>query len=194
MRQFVVVLLLTFTFFQFCSSVFASDIDIGSSKIYPASPFYFLKTVRENIEMHLAQTPRVKMIRQLEFATRRLREVSSLVSAKREDLISATLERYWFHIHSLPDKNPEHLDIAARVKEDLGVDLQFLQRIYPQLSTPTAKMFVRSTINKILQRDDVTGDSRKLGCSFLVNEASSSALNEVERAILTERAQKCLKI
>ena len=118
MRIYILPVLITLLIItSFCSSVYAVDLesslsasmsaeilptgnDIGISKITPASFFYFLKTIRENLEMKMALTPHVKQIRLLEFATRRLREAKSLIGIK-EDLISPTLERYWFHINSL---------------------------------------------------------------------------------------------
>ncbi len=171
--------------------VMASDVDFGSSRIHPASPLYFLKTIREKIELGLAQTPRVKMIRQLEFATRRLRETNSLISVGREDLVGETLIRYWSHIDSLPDKDLEDADLAQRIAENLKIDLQFLERSYPNLQDSRAQLAFRSLVNKIVQRRDVPKDARAGGCSFLATEASSSALNTTERAVLAQRADKC---
>lgn len=173
--------------------VLASDVDFGASQINPASPLYFLKTIREAIEMHLAQTGPVKTIRQLEFSTRRLREVNSLILVDRQDLIEATLIRYWSHVQNLPERETDK-DLAERIKENLKIDLQFLNRIYGQLSNPRAQIAVRSTINKLVQRKDLENDARSMGCSFLTKVASSSALTEAERAIYSERAQNCASL
>ncbi len=179
--------------------VFASE-DIGSSKISPASSFYFLKTIRENIEMKFAGTQRVKLIRQLEFATRRLREVKSLVGNKSEDLIVPTMERYWYHIQSLPDKNLQDQDFSTRITENLAIHLETLERVYNQLlnehsssSSKRAKMAIRATINRLVGRADLPRNARLPACIFLTKEASSSALNETERQILKERAGNCFK-
>lgn len=172
------------------SPAFATE-DIGSSRIYPASPFYFLKTIRENIELKFAATPRVKLIRQLEFATRRLREVKSLVGNKSEDLIVPTMERYWYHVQSLPDKDLKDKELVARIKESLSIHLQVLQTVYSQLSNPRAKMAIRATINRLVGRADLPHSARLQACIFLTKEASSSALNETEKAVFLERALKC---
>ncbi len=71
-----------------CNNVFAIENDIGFSKITPDSPIYFLKALRENFELKLALTPHVKLVRQLEFATRRLREAKTLVW-QNQDLIGS---------------------------------------------------------------------------------------------------------
>lgn len=166
--------------------------DIGVSKITPASPFYFLKTIRENLEMKLALTPHVKLIRQLEFATRRLRETKSLVG-KSEDLIQPTLERYWSYINSLPDKDLKDEEVVLRIKESLTVHLEVLQNIYNKLTNPKAKLAVRSIINRITKRSDLPIFAKIPACHFLQKQATSSAIVESERAILLERAQNCFK-
>lgn len=166
--------------------------DIGVSKITPSSPIYFLKTIREVIEMKLALTPHVKLIRQLEFATRRLRETKSLVGG-REDLIQPTLERYWFHIHSLPDKDLKDTEVAVRIKETLTVHLEVLEQIYDKITSKSAKMSIRTAVNRIVQRMDVPLFAKFPACTFLRKEATSSALTEPERQILLERANNCFQ-
>ena len=173
-----------------CSSVYALENDIGYSKIHPASPLYFLKTIRENLEMKLAMTPRVKLLRQLEFATRRLREARTLVTENVE-LIPITLERYSFLINNLPDKNLEDQEILTRTKESLAVHLETLEKMYSQISSPRAKMAIRASINRIVQRADIPQYAKLPACNFLSKEASSSALNDTERFVLIKRAQRC---
>ena len=144
--------------------------------------------------MSLALTPRVKLIRQLEFSTRRLREVKALISSNRQDLIEPTLERYWFHISKLPDKDVKDEELLARIKESLVVHLQTMAIIYPELSTPNAKMAVRSTLNRLMGRVDIPIFARIPVCDFFENVASSSALNRTEQIILKMRAENCLKV
>ena len=169
--------------------------DIGVSKITPASFFYFLKTVREGIELKLAFTPHVKLIRQLEFATRRLREVKSLIPTNHQDLIQSTLERYWFHMSFLPQKDLNDLEVATRIKESLVVHLEVLQQIYPSVSNKSAKMAIRTAINRIVQRADLPKLDRIAACNFLVKVASSSSmLNDSEQVILENRAENCFQL
>lgn len=168
--------------FFFSNPVFAQENDIGVSRITPDSIFYFLKTVREDIEMRLALTPHVKLVRQLEFATRRLRETKGLV-ASHEDLIAPTLERYWFHLSRLPV-----VDSAI-----LTTHLKVLQNLYERLTNTQAKLSVRSTVNKISKRLDLPTFAKIPVCLFLQKEATSSALTQSEKAILLERAGDCFK-
>ena len=77
MRISFVLVLTALILFSICGVVLASDNDIGYSKLDPSSPVYFLKVIRENIEMKTAVTQRVKWLRSLEFTTRRLREARS---------------------------------------------------------------------------------------------------------------------
>lgn len=181
-----IVLALTLFWMVFlgsCNTLYATE-DIGESRISPASPIYFLKTIRESIELKFAATPRVKMIRELEFATRRLREVKSLIPTDHQDLIEPTLERYWYHLQNLPEK----LEL-----ETLAIHLETLERVYNQVSNTRAKMAMRAAINRLVNRADLPRSAKLPACTFLINEASSSSLTEVEKAILLERAQKCFK-
>ena len=167
--------------------------DIGVSKITPASYFYFLKTVREGIEIKLAFTPHVKLIRQLEFATRRLREVKSLIPTPHQDLIQPTLERYSAYLNSLPQKDLQDEEVATRIKESLIVHLEVLEQIYPKITNKSAKMAIRAAINRIALRADVPILGRLPVCNFLQKEATSLNLIEVEKEILLERAHTCFK-
>lgn len=157
--------------------------DIGSSRISPASPFYFLKTIKENFELKFSATPRVTQIRQLEFATRRLREVKSLIGPGSEALIEPTLERYWYHLQQVTEQ--------SKARDTLSVHLETLQGFYRQIINLRAKMAVRAAINRIIQRVDVPAGAKATACNFLAQEASSSALTRVEKAVLLDRTQKC---
>lgn len=198
---FVLCLLLTLIFSY--SNLFAEEAsgsaqmaptgnDIGVSRIAPDSALYFLKTIRENLEMSLAVTPRVKLIRQLEFATRRLREVKSLIPTTHQDLIQPTMERYYSYINSLPQKDLGDEEISTRIKESLTVHLEVLEQIYDQITNKAARMSIRAAINRIVQRVDVTPSGRIRACRFLQQEATSSALMEVEREILLQRVKICI--
>ncbi len=169
------------------------DGDIGYSKIHPASPFYFLKAVRENIELGLAGTPRTKMLRTLEFAIRRLRETRTLLTIN-QDLIPPTLEKYTALINSLTDKHQTDDEFAIILKNNLVIHLKFLEEIYNQTLDIKAKMFIRSTMNRLIQRADTPNYARIPICILFSKEATSASLNQTEQIVLLERAQKCLKI
>lgn len=174
------------------SSVLAQEDNIGTSLIDPSSPFYFLKTIRESLELKFALTPHTILLRRLEFATRRLRETKTLVS-KNEDLIPSTLERYNSQLATLSDKDLNDQEVAMRVKESLAVHLNVLQKIYSQVSSLRAKMFIMSALNRIILRADIPNYSKLPLCNFFTKEASSSGLNDVEKVVLFERADRCKK-
>lgn len=170
--------------------VYAIENDIGYSRIHPASPFYFLKTIREDLELNLAQTYHVKELRQLEFATRRLRETRTLVPIN-QDLIQPTLERYNAHLKTLYDQNLIDSEILTRIKDSLSIHLAVLQQIYPEVSNPRAKMAIRSAMNRIIQIADVPNFAKLSVCNYFNKEASSSSLNQTEKFVIKERTQKC---
>lgn len=164
--------------------------DIGYSRITPASPVYFLKGVRESLELRFAGTPRVKMIRKLEFATRRLREAKTLILQDAQ-LIQPTLERYMAELNSLPREHQENSELGLMIKEVLTAHLPVLEQMYSQTSNSKAKIAIRSVMNRIIQRADVSSSAREPVCKLFSKEASSIALNEVEKMVLAERARKC---
>lgn len=170
--------------------VSAQQYDIGYSRISPASSFYSLKVVREYIELKLALTSRVKMLREMEFAIRRLREVSTLVKIN-QDLIQPTLESYYASLKTLPESNLDNTEIAAMIRNNLVIHLQVLRHIYDLVSNLKAKMAIRTAMNRIIQRQDVPSFAKMPVCNFFIKEASSSALNQTEQVVLLERANKC---
>lgn len=164
--------------------------EIGYSRIHPASPLYFLKAVRENLELKLAGTERIKRLRVLEFAIRRLRETRTLITSN-QDLIQPTLERYIAHLSNLTDKPLKNDEFGVIVKNNLVVHLKVLQQVYDQSSSLKANMAIRSAMNRIIQRADVPAFAKLSVCNFFNQEASSSILNQTEKFVLKERAQKC---
>ncbi len=173
-----------------CHSAYALE-DIGQSRLHPASPFYFLKTIRENLELKFAGTRKVVYIRRLEFATRRLREVKSLIKLGNFELIIPTLENYASQLSALPDQGMQEKEVLQVIENNLANHLEVLQQIYYQIENPKAKMAIRSAVNRIIQREDLPASARESVCNFLQKEASASGLNSTETAVLLERARKC---
>lgn len=193
MRISIVLSLLILLVFSSCGTAFAYEGDIGYSKIHPASFFYFLKTVRENLELQFAQTTRVKNLRILEFATRRLREVGTLVNINQE-LIPPTLEKYAALLDRLTDKHQKNDEFATVLQNSLSVHLEVLNKLYQNSSNLRAKMAIRSAMNRVIQRADVPNSAKTPICNLFIKEASSSSLNQTEKAVLSERGEKCLKV
>ncbi len=187
MRITIILAFSAILLFSTCNTIFARNIDdIGQSSIAPDSPFYFLKAIREALETKLAITDQVKEYRQIEFATRRLREIKTLISDNHQELIQASVERYWFYIDKLPD--------SSNVIQAITLHLRIFEEIYKDLENPKAKMAIRLIINKLSKKAEIPVAVRIGACKFLAKEASSSALNQVEKAILSERADKCFKL
>ena len=213
MRISILLATLSFTLavlFSSCNSAYAQADNIGQSQISPASPLYFLKAVREILELKFAVTINVKVIRQLEFATRRLREVKSLSLTSHQDLIEPTLEQYWSNLkHPIDIVTIREESLDDKVSTGLIIGMDFLQRVYDQVSNPRARMSIRSTIHKLSELDQQLIDelnkssrsrfsqkvleSKLSACNFLAKVASSSALGQVEKAVFQERSQKCFK-
>ncbi len=214
MKKIILLLFLIFVFLYpipyTLYPVHAQASDLGQSQITPASPLYFLKSVREILELKFAGTARVKSIRELEFATRRIREVNSLVNTSRQDLIEPTLYQYLFHMGEFVGQaNLKDPDFAAEASNTVSWQMTDLQTVYSRATNKRALMSIRATINnlsklelKLTERLNLEGRalpaqeisvSRLSACNFLSKEASSSALNEVEKEVFAKRANDCLK-
>ena len=142
------------------------------------------------MELKFAFTPRVKGLRQLEFATRRLREARTIIQTN-PDLIPPTLEKYSYHLNILFDKNFKNEEVLAQVNKDLITHLEVLQQIYNESSDIRAKMAIRSTINRIIIRANISYKDKLPVCTFFAKEASAAALNQTEKFVIQDRAQRC---
>lgn len=208
MINIIVITIIIFIISIFVTPAFADEPNLGYSRITPASPLYFLKSVREILELKFAGTAHIRVYRQLEFATRRIREVKSLAQTSGEDLIEPILIRY---LSDLQDLNSvltlSNEDIASRMTATVILHMEALQAVYRQVSHPRARMSIRTTIFRLSEWEQDFADklykltkpylaekvilSKVSACNFLSKEASSSALNEVEKVVFLERAQKC---
>lgn len=172
--------------------VFASEIDdIGFSKIHPASPFYFLKTIREDLELKFAQTTQPKRLKEAEIAFRRIREAKTLINID-QNLIPPTLERYLIYLNDLANESQGKSEISLKIKDDLSIHLKILQQMYAQVSNLRAKMTIRSVMSRIVNKANLSINAKLPVCNFFLKESSSSALNQTEQAVYKDRAQNCL--
>lgn len=178
--------------FLSCSgNVFALEENVGVAQIDSSSPIYFLKTIREGIELKFATTTKTKLIRQLEFATRRLREAKSLAGGKNEELIQAAMERYWSSLTQVLSYEAKDEELTILSSHVSAIHLKELMALYSKLSNTKAKLGVRSIIHRLLQDSEIKGGLKDSGCNFLLSESSSSALTQSEQVIYKERALKC---
>ncbi|MDP3758398.1 MAG: hypothetical protein Q8Q86_01655, partial [Candidatus Daviesbacteria bacterium] len=122
--------------------------------------------------------------------TIRLREVNTLLSL-RPDLVHPTLERYMGELNRLPDKHQVNDEVGFKIIEAIDTHLKVLRQIYPETASPKVKMALRSVMNRLIQRADAQSSAKLPVCALFSREASSSALNEVEKGVLTDRANKC---
>lgn len=210
---FISTALLGFIFLGFCQNALAKEITpiateeaklsyLGKSLIHPAQPLYFLKRIREILELKFAPTSEIQAIRYLEFSQRRIREVRSLKEAGRPDLIPPALEHYLFNLQKATALTDFKNEAKVRQLEDaVSLHLKVLGGI-SQRSVRTT-IFKLSEWNRDFQarltpeiRDALYDDLSKLQgkiCDFLIKEASNSGLNEVEIAVYQERAEACLR-
>lgn len=183
----------------------AKQVYLGKSLIHPAHPLYFLKKVREILELKFAPSQEIQAIRYLEFAQRRIREARSLKEAKRADLLAPTLEHYIFNLHKALDLTDLKNEAKVRqLTEIVSIHVRILDHLYPQTEDQAAQRSIRTTLFKLTQwnqkfqerlspefKQFTSNETQSLICDFLAKEAQNSSLNEVEREVLKERADRC---
>lgn len=185
-------------------------LEVGDALISPASSLYFLKALRERIELLFSNSPEVKAHRQLEFSVRRLREVKSLIKEDRQDLIESTLERYKDEVKQLSPLSARNEGLRVTLGESVARHLFVLQTLYLQINDKDAKRAVRATIEELIdfnkklfsemedqsfkeQLWEKTALREEAACQFLAGEVNSADLNEPERQILKEYVTNCQK-
>lgn len=183
-------------------------LDVGKSLIAPNSPLYFLKNLRERLEIKTASDEKVKATRELEFSIRRIREVKSLIKSGKEDLIPATLEKYKEHL-----KNSRSwlrtVGAGPMLEAGNGVarHLFVLQSLYLETTTKEAKRGLLGaskeafSYNKKLVEELSVGEQQALikqialrqasFCQFLERLADDTLWNQTERAVLKEEVISC---
>ena len=185
----------------------AGAVELGSSLIYPGSPLYFLKAIREKIELLTSSSAEAKMQRELEFAQRRLREVNAMVKSKKQDLIDETLERYKDHLAKASEIALNNDELNFKIGEASSRHLDVLQRVYDQVGNPRAKQAILAAIERIqeqnktlLQKLNLESQQKlirtsalrqALACKLLIREATSSGLTDTEKVALQEEVKKC---
>lgn len=183
-------------------------VDVGEALIPPNSPLYFLKILREKIELALTFSQEGKVVRQLEFAQRRLREVNKLIKNKKQDLIGETMAKYRDHINqALAAASSD--DLKVKVGEAISRHLDVLQRVYDGVGNETAKAAIRGNIERaaehnrtLLAKLDTVKQKllikktvlrQALACKFLGRESTASGISDNEKKTLRAKFADCQK-
>ena len=211
MRISIVLALSAVFVFSFCDTAIAKGSEIGQSLINPASPMYFLKSVEEILEVKFVTNNKDQGLKQIDLAKRRLEEVKSLIMIDRGDLVSPTLEKYWSSLSKFLNYTTFIDDrLKYEVLDQVGKHIILLEDSYYRTDNQKARISIRAVLSKVpswnlqfieklnnFQKTQLSAkikSNQNLICDFLSKEASSSALNQTERAVLLERGQKCFKI
>lgn len=183
-------------------------LDVGRSLISPNSPLYFLKNLREKLEIKTSPDEKTKAIRELEFSIRRIREVKSLIKSGKEDLVPATLEKYKEHLkNSKSWLRTVGADSMVEAGSGVARHLYVLKSLYLEATTKEAKRALMGAskaaydYNNKLMEDLSVGEQQALiknialrqaaFCQFLAALSDDSLWNQTELAVLKEELAKC---
>ncbi len=184
-------------------------LEVGDSLVSPSSPLFFLKALREKVELYFAPNHLVSAQRELEFAVRRLREVKTLIEEDRQDLIEVTLQKYRNHL----DKVNKVGGGTEGLRVDLGTSaarhMYVLQSLYYNTNDETAQRAIRTSIERILEYNWLLLENPELteeeydqlvqkvalrqlaGCQFLNEESKNTSMNQAEQQALQEYVKDC---
>jgi hypothetical protein len=192
------------------------SVEIGQAIIPPNSPIYFLKMIRENLELKFSKpnSDTEKVIQYMEFAQRRLREVKTLIVKNHQDLIEPTVQKYRNNLEIAGRVSPDNSIVMSELSAIRARHLDVLMRLYDETGDPNGKRLMRATIidisednasvlDKLKGREPLEERVQELepqikirqlpACQFMVREASSSALNQTEQFVMHQKAVDCLK-
>ncbi len=167
-----------------------------------SSPFYFLKTVKEDLSLVLNTSKSSKLKLQSELSFTRLNEANTL-SKDKESNIPKTISRFEKHVEGMVSLKNEDLSKTA---QNLATHLGMLQRLYAKTEDPKAKESIMRAMdneNNHIQNLLATtspenrADIEKLvlfrqteALRFLKKESTSSSLPKDYSQSLRERFEK----
>lgn len=85
----------------------AAEQEIYTPRLLPDSPFYFLKSWKEKIELFLAQTPEAQAEKYAELATRRVAEAKVMVKKKKFQFVERLMVQHQRHLEKAQEKIEE---------------------------------------------------------------------------------------
>ncbi len=175
-------------------------INVGESRISPASPLYFIKYLRENFEMFLTGSNNALLYRQLEFGRRRLREIQTLIKEKRLDLVDRNLDRYRSSMKSVDELASKVPQEQLQVATTLSQYQDSLRHLYGEIADLPIKQKILLQVDRDRQFDsrllnnlnvsprpqilDYLNLRQEVICKFLEKEASATGMSGKIRGCL----------
>lgn len=102
----------------------AGEAGIYTPKLLPDSPFYFLKKIKEKIELFLTQSPEEKSEKYTELATRRIAEVKIMINKNKFQLVEKLVKQHQEHLDKAEEEIKEAKEKGRDVERILGIVAQ----------------------------------------------------------------------
>ena len=161
---------------------------IYTPRLLPDSPFYFLKRIKERIELFLAQAPEAKAEKYAELATRRIAEAKVMIKRNKNQFVVKLMEKHQEHLDKAEKKIEEAREkgkdverVLAIVAEATSIHQKVLADVYEKVPEQ-AKEAIEHAM-EVSSR----GQERAL-------EAISKEKREQLRQHFEERLEECLCI
>ncbi len=132
----------------------AAAVPIYHPRLLPTSPFYFLKQLKENVELIFAFSPEKKLEKRLEFATRRLAEANA-VAKKHPQLAQKFMDRYQKQLQKVEDKAAAlpaagQMQALERINRAMARHAQVWRRLEDKLP-PQAQKHVEKALQRSIR-------------------------------------------
>lgn len=99
----------------------SAEEEIYTPKLLPDSPFYFLKRIKEGIELFLAQAPEAKAEKYAELATRRIAEAKVMIKRNKNQFVVKLMEKHQEHLDKAEKKIEEAKEKGKDVERVLAI-------------------------------------------------------------------------
>ena len=169
-------------FLSFSSPVLAEDFS-------PASNFYFLRTLWENIQYQFLFSLDQIFTYHYNLAQKKIKDSEDLIKKEKYDLVPVIFEEYKGQYKLMMESSKDKTNLQAKIIDLSSTHINQLINLYGQTAEMSSKRAIRSALF-YLQKLNPDTDNLKLTCDFLEGDKKNTIWNEVERAILEEKYEK----
>ncbi|MBL7078122.1 hypothetical protein ISS42_00495 [Candidatus Shapirobacteria bacterium] len=157
-------------------------------RLLPTSPFYFLKGIKENFELILANTPEKKVAKRMEIANRRLVELKAVVEEKPE-LAEKLAGRYEQQLELLgqeveqvaEDKREEFAEHLSEVTlKHQSILLDVYQKV-PEQGKKGIENAIEKSINGYQRAIESVSEEKQVQIKEKVLERKMEVIQKMER-------------
>jgi hypothetical protein len=151
MKKIVLITILSFLLFSFGIQVLAQEVDLPSPGLLPDSPFYFLKTWKEQIQLFFTFDAEKKAEQYLHLADVRLAEYQKMIEKGKEEIAQRILAKYEKQLghalskaQELQNKGKDNQDLLKKIEDTTTKHVSVLEKNIENAPENTRKGFEKA--------------------------------------------------